>query len=144
MVYRGHNIRRNPNVLGIGMSTRRRSHHRRSSPVSGGTVVRLVPPEVRRSRIRGIGLLLVVGALTIVARLGWLQAYDRERWVALAERQRTSSLEIQGARGEIRDRAGRALATSVPTVAVGVHPHQVRDREQIIGALAMATGASPQ
>jgi cell division protein FtsI (penicillin-binding protein 3) len=57
-----------------------------------------------------------------MSRVVQLQARDHLAWTKLAQKQNSTALEIQGARGTIYDRNGRPLAVSVEGVAVGFRP----------------------
>jgi cell division protein FtsI/penicillin-binding protein 2 len=75
-----------------------------------------------RWRLVAVALLLVVGALGIVARLAKLQLLDYEDYRAVARTTHQGEQALQAQRGAIRDRNGFPLAVSVPAYRVAVHP----------------------
>jgi cell division protein FtsI/penicillin-binding protein 2 len=81
------------------------------------------------SRARALVLLIVVSLLAtaIGARLVWWQVFEREWLADLARHQLAQEQTIPAERGEITDRNGALLATSVELQSVFVTPPTVRD-----------------
>lgn len=75
-----------------------------------------------RRRIALILFSVLLAAGGVMSRVVQLQARDHLAWTKLAQKQNSTALEIQGARGTIYDRNGRPLAVSVEGVAVGFRP----------------------
>lgn len=73
----------------------------------------------------------------LVSRLFTLQGRDHAEWRLKAKKQHSTELEISGPRGSIVDARGRAMAVSLPTLAVGIHPHKVKNKS----AVALQLGA---
>jgi len=80
---------------------------------------------------------LVLLFLILFGRMFYLQYLARDWYYAKARNQQQSSIVLHALRGEIRDRNGLALATSVARRSVAVDPTQVQD----IGATARLLGA---
>lgn len=78
-------------------------------------------------RLAVAGVVFLVWAAVIEARLVYLQVFQREELVARAERQRNKTIVIPGKRGELLDRNGRVLAYSVDGDAIFAEPGLVRD-----------------
>ena len=95
-------------------------------------------PATRWMRIRAA---LAVGALALalallVARLAHIQIVEHDRYAALAGEQQVLQREIGARRGDMTDRAGRLLATSVRTWSVFADPAVVANREATATLLA--------
>jgi len=80
----------------------------------------------RSWRISFLGLCLVLVASGIVVRLYYLQCSEYSRWQQHANSQHSTTINVNGARGEILDSLGRTLATSVEVASVGIHPNRVK------------------
>jgi len=94
------------------------------------------------SRARAL-LLMIVAALlaTIIGgRLVWWQVADRERLVEIALNQLAQNEEIPAERGEIRDRNGELLASSVQVQSVFATPPTIEDIESTSSLLASVLG----
>ena len=81
------------------------------------------------SRARALVLLIVVSlaATAIGARLVWWQVIDRERLAVMALHQLAQEHMLPAERGEITDRNGELLATSIELQSVFVTPPTVED-----------------
>jgi cell division protein FtsI/penicillin-binding protein 2 len=92
------------------------------------------------SRARALVLLIVVSLLatTVGARLVWWQVIDRERLAAMALDQLAQEQALPAERGEITDRNGELLATSVELQSVFVTPPAVEDPGLAAALLASA------
>jgi cell division protein FtsI/penicillin-binding protein 2 len=92
------------------------------------------------SRARALVLLIVVTLLatTVGARLVWWQVVDRERLAAMALDQLAQEQELPAERGEITDRNGELLATSVELQSVFVTPPSIEDPGLASALLASA------
>ncbi|MYS64701.1 cell division protein [Streptomyces sp. SID5473] len=80
-----------------------------------------------RLRLVGFGLTLVM--LAFVVRLLQVQAVDAEAYAAKAEKSRYLSVRLAAERGEITDRAGIALATSVDAYDITADPKMFTPEE---------------
>lgn len=78
-------------------------------------------------RLSFLSALFLIFAAAVSARLFYLQKIDHQKWAKFAAKQQESSIQVKGARGEIRDSNGRTLATSVKTVSYGIHPQEIKD-----------------
>ncbi|HEX2221243.1 MAG TPA: penicillin-binding protein 2 [Candidatus Limnocylindria bacterium] len=94
------------------------------------------------SRARALVLLLLVAFATtgIGMRLVWWQVIDRERLVRIALEQLARHEEIPAERGEIYDRNGALLATSVQVQSVFATPPTVPDAERAAARLSPLLG----
>lgn len=96
------------------------------------------------SRARALVLLILVAlvATVIGGRLVWWQVIERERLAELALRQLAQVQEIPAERGEIRDRNGALLATSIELQSVFATPPRIDDAERSASLLAPLLDAS--
>lgn len=91
-------------------------------------------------RLSFLGACFTLMASLIAIRVCTLQTTEFEKWSKFASRQHDTSVMVQGARGNIYDRSGRSLAVSVRSVALGVHPEQLRERPDAAARLAELSG----
>ncbi len=82
--------------------------------------------------------LLSLWALAIEVRLGYLQTVLRPELQARAESQRHRRLAAPAKRGDIVDRRGNVLATSVDDDSIYAVPSELKDKEQAVNRLCEA------
>src|SRR5262245_63676596 len=82
--------------------------------------------------------MLVLWTAAIEARLVYLQVFRRAYLVSRAERQQSSTLERPAKRGDIVDRRGRVLATSVDADTVYAVPSEVAEADVVVKQLCEA------
>ncbi len=94
---------------------------------------RIVPQPIRlgspRPRLRLVSLGLTLVMLAFVVRLLQVQAVDASAYAAKAEKNRYLSHKLAAERGEITDRAGIALATSVDAHDIIADPQMFTPKE---------------
>ncbi|MER5292466.1 penicillin-binding protein 2 [Streptomyces pharetrae] len=100
---------------------------RPAPPRGAPRVIRLGSP---RPRLRMVGVALTLVLLVFVVRLLQVQAVDASAYAAKAERNRYVGQVLAAERGEITDRAGVALATSVDAYDITADP-TLFTREQL-------------
>jgi cell division protein FtsI (penicillin-binding protein 3) len=81
--------------------------------------------------------LFAAGFLVILGRLYGLQIGGHAQWYERAARQYSQQATLQPERGEIVDRHGRVLATSVAVPSIYAMPHEIEQPEQMADALTM-------
>jgi cell division protein FtsI (penicillin-binding protein 3) len=84
--------------------------------------------------------LLALWAVGIEARLVYLQVIDRADLVKRAERQQMQTIPLAAKRGDIVDRRGRVLATSVDADTVYAVPSAIDDEAAVVAKLCGAFG----
>lgn len=91
-------------------------------------------PGVRERllRLQLVSLLLLLLSFGVTFRLVSLQQIQYPKWLKLADAQHDRSLPVEGARGQIIDREGRVLATSVEAFSVGVHPQKLQHTAELV------------
>jgi cell division protein FtsI (penicillin-binding protein 3) len=80
-------------------------------------------------RVVALGSTFCVLAALVGGRLYDLQVRQHEHYTERADRQQTKNFVIQAERGEIVDRTGRPLATSIGTLSIYVSPKYFRAPE---------------
>jgi cell division protein FtsI (penicillin-binding protein 3) len=92
--------------------------------------------------------MLACWALAIETRLLYLQIISRAELVERAERQQMRTIKPPGKRGDILDRRGRVLATSVDADTIFAVPSAISDEAavaaRLCGALGDCTAKEPQ
>ncbi|MBW3543126.1 MAG: penicillin-binding protein 2 [Planctomycetes bacterium] len=83
-------------------------------------------------------LVLAVAGLVLVARLVQLQAIERERFARQANRQRSDIETLPARPGDIVDRRGRLLATTITRQSLYVDPSRIDDPAAFAAKLAGA------
>jgi len=95
---------------------------------------------VLRRRAGVTAALLAVWACGIEARLMYLQVVRHADLVARAERQQMRTIPAPSMRGDILDRHGRVLATSVDADSVYAVPSEIADPDRVLAELCGAFG----
>ncbi len=90
----------------------------------------------QRERLLVVVGLFVAGFVVIVGRLCWLQVGGHAEWYARGMRQYSRHTMLQPERGEILDRHGRVLATSVAVPSVYAVPREIEQPERTVDTLA--------
>lgn len=92
--------------------------------------------QVRKFRMCFLMGSFAVFAVAICIRLCSLQGIEHMKWEQIASKQHKIKHEVSGARGLITDRNGVELAVSIPSLAVGIHPDWVKNKEKVASQLA--------
>jgi cell division protein FtsI (penicillin-binding protein 3) len=111
-------------------------HQSKKSAKTGPDDWRLV---VKR-RIAVTASLLALWAAGIEGRLVYLQVIDRADLVKRAERQQLQTIPLAAKRGDIVDRRGRVLATSVDADTIYAVPSAIDDEAAVVAKLCEAFG----
>ncbi len=116
-----------------------RAAGRRAAKAPGASA----PPDWRqtiRRRLVVAAIMAALWALGIETRLVMLQVLDHGDLVARAERQQERTREVPAERGDILDRNGHLLATSVDASSIYAVPSEVADPRQMATRLCGALG----
>lgn len=97
-----------------------------------------------RTRVLILAAVLVVAFAGLTSRLGWLMIVKHGELAALAERQYSRTVTLQGARGPIVDRHGAPLATSTPAESLFAQPRAIGDPVRVAARLAPILGVPEQ
>src|SRR4029078_166275 len=95
---------------------------------------------VLRRRIVVVAALLAVWVTTIEAKLVYLQVFKRADLAARAERQQERTQLSPAKRGDILDRRGRVLATSVDADTIYAVPTEIADPRRAAGGVRVRAG----
>ena len=101
-------------------------------------VIRL---EQRIALFLSVLLLLII---ILAGRIGWIQFVDGKRMTAKTAIQLRESKLLHSPRGTIYDRNGRELAISSMTKSLYANPSEIKDVEQVAGALTGLLGMKPE
>ena len=93
-----------------------------------------------KRRILTVAAILAVWVGVIEARLVFLQVFDRAELAARAEQQTMRTIEAPAMRGDIVDRHGRVLATSVDADTIYAVPSEIADPAAAAAKLCDALG----
>lgn len=91
--------------------------------------------KIVRPRLAFAGVLMLLWASGIVARLVHLQVLQHDSLVARAESQQSQTIDLNPQRGRILDRYGRVLAYSVDADVIYAVPSDVKDPESLATTL---------
>ena len=94
-----------------------------------------------RLLIAGSGVLLL--SILLLMRFIWLQGFNQEHYLALAENNRIVLLPAPPPRGTIRDRNGVVLASNTSVYALEITPSRVEDLEATLAGLAEIIEITP-
>jgi len=109
-----------------------RTGHPRSKPASRSDTT----ASDTATRVLILAAILTVAFAGLAGRLGWLMIVKHGELAALAERQYSRTIALQGARGPIVDRHGAPLATSTPAESLFAQPRGIGDPVRLAAALA--------
>ncbi len=103
------------------------------------------PQKKFRLRLICVGCALLAASLGLAARLAYVQAYQHQKWTALADRMEADCVTIEAERGLILSRDGRTLAASAHVPSVFVNPRAVpaERRAEVAAALAEILKVDP-
>lgn len=87
-------------------------------------------------RIAAVAAVFALVTVLLLIRAYRLQIIDAERLKALAEKQRTESVKLNGRRGAILDRSGEFLAASPDVKSIYARPRQISNVKGAAKALA--------
>lgn len=93
-----------------------------------------------KKRIVFVAVLFVLGILIIIGRLASMQIFNNDKYVALAEGQRTDEQQLEPVRGDIQiwdsfNNLPYTVATSSEKIMVYVNPSQVQNAEEVAAKL---------
>ena len=88
----------------------------------------------KRISIISIIICLILGVIGI--KLTYLTIYRNNNLTSLAVKLWQRSFPLEASRGDIYDRNGNVIASSLPTMSVAIIPYQVNDFDVVSGYLA--------
>jgi cell division protein FtsI (penicillin-binding protein 3) len=97
------------------------------------------PVRVRAAkRLASVGVVILLGLAVVSARAGWLMLVPNERLERMAQVQFEQSIEVLGRRGELLDRNGTRLATTVALRELHADPSRLDDTQRRFLAKGLA------
>jgi cell division protein FtsI (penicillin-binding protein 3) len=93
-----------------------------------------------KRRVVGVAAFLALWVVGIEARLVFLQVGRHDDFVARAERQQMSTMDAPAKRGDILDRHGRVLATSLDADSIYAVPSEIDKPDDVAAKLCDALG----
>ena len=91
-------------------------------------------------RIRVLATVMVLWGVCIAARLCFLQIVESAAYVEKAAKQQQAEVKIMPRRGDILDRDGAVLASSVRVYSVFARPREMKNPRDVANKLARLTG----
>lgn len=88
-------------------------------------------------------LLINIGLFTVVGRLFWIQVVKGSDYKEKARKQHESKITLSAQRGNVYDRNGKLLASTVKSFSVAVDPTVLENKQKICSILEKNTG-TPQ
>ncbi|WP_437202343.1 peptidoglycan D,D-transpeptidase FtsI family protein [Planctomicrobium sp. SH664] len=113
----------------------------RAAPLNTGDVP--FTPTSARQRERVLPILLSVAGAILIGRLIHLQFLSQSQFATRAQRQQISDEPIFARAGDILDRRGRLLATTISAASLYVNPSRIAARSDVPLKLAAAIGIDP-
>lgn len=89
-------------------------------------------------------LCINIGFFAVIGRLFWIQIIKGSDYKEKARRQHESKVDLGAQRGNIYDRMGRLLASTVNTISIAVDPKMLEAKEEVCKALQDAMGIPAQ
>lgn len=88
-------------------------------------------------RSRFVIFCIAVGFIMLLARALWVQLFDYDHLQEEADKRYVRTLQLPASRGEIRDRSGATLASSISVPSLWASPVEVVITEEQLDALAL-------
>src|SRR5207247_4498418 len=123
-----------------GHCPRARRSGRSAGQNSRGTPVTFDWRPTLKRRTRAAAVLFALWATVIEGKLAYLQVYRHGDLVARASRQQMRTIDAPAKRGDIVDRRGRVLATSVDADTIYAVPSEISDEPAVVAGLCNAFG----
>jgi penicillin-binding protein 2 len=95
-------------------------------------------------RVRIMIAMVIIGALTLVCRLWYLQIAHGDELFEISMNNQERLIRRLPPRGQITDRDGRVLATNRDEIVVSVIPNEMRKNPDMLQLLASLLGVTPQ
>jgi cell division protein FtsI/penicillin-binding protein 2 len=101
-------------------------------------------PNIRQNANRLLLILLffILAFGVVSARLFYVQVVDHEFYLSKSVSQRTRMIILAADRGDILDRRGNLLATSVDTYSVYIVPEKIENKESVAAKLSKMLGVT--
>ncbi len=94
---------------------------------------RSVPDTIKRTHV--FNKVIVAAFAVVIVQLFILQVRDHDFYRSKSSAQQTNTIELLPDRGDIYDRNGNILATSVDRWSIYVRPRAIENKAEVVGAL---------
>lgn len=84
--------------------------------------------------------LLLFGFFAVFARLIYLQIIESDKYQEIARRQHQTRIDLSAERGNIYDRSGNLLASTIQSVSVAIDPNMLENKKQTCTLISECTG----
>lgn len=91
-------------------------------------------------RSRFIIFCIAVGFIALIARASWVQLFDYGHLQEEADKRYVRTLQLSASRGEIHDRSGATLASSIEMSSLWASPIEVKANDEQLEVLAQLLG----
>ncbi|RMH80690.1 MAG: penicillin-binding protein 2 [Acidobacteria bacterium] len=98
--------------------------------------------EPTNKKITLLFILFLLGFLLVLGRYTYIQLIGRESYVerVVEKFPKATVVKLSAPRGAIKDRNGKDLAMSIPTLSVYAFPHLVKNREELARRISAVAG----
>ncbi len=100
------------------------------------------PQEKKYWKVLFIFLLLCIGFIALIVRLVNLQITENQKYRNLARRQHESKVKLKAERGNIYDRNGRLLASTIKSYSFAIDPTILKNKDTILNICNLVAEAS--
>ncbi len=83
------------------------------------------------TRIRFVVLVVIIILLLVIGKVFYIQVFSYNKLSKITEDLWSRKMTINAPRGDIVDRNGKVLATSIVTTTIYVVPNQIKDKEKV-------------
>ena len=94
------------------------------------------------TRIRFVVLVVIIAICLIIGKVFYIQVFSYNKLAKITEDLWSRKMTINAPRGDIVDRNGNILATSIVTTTIYVVPNQIKDKEKVSSDIANILGCS--
>jgi len=113
----------------------------RSMPLAANP---LLGVQLSGLRSRLVMLVLSAAFLALAARAVYVQIFAQDFLVSQGERRYARNLDLPASRGDIFDRNGEVLASSLPMIGIAADPRQLKADHPRFNQLAVVLGLKPE
>jgi cell division protein FtsI/penicillin-binding protein 2 len=94
----------------------------------------------RNWKFRLVFSLIALGFIAVIIKLFMVQVVDADKFRKMAKRQQEAKVPLRAERGDIYDRNGKLLVSTLQGVSIAVDPTLVEKKEKICASLEKSTG----
>ncbi len=102
------------------------------------------PQEKKFWKVLLVFLFLLIGFIALIVRLFNIQVSDNQKFARLAQKQHESKVKLKAERGNIYDRNGRLLASTIKSFSFAIDPVTLTDKDTILKICNLVAAAVGQ